>query len=903
MKHLGRGLRLGWEPQDRRARGVAAAPRTACFALLLLATCAWSDAAQDPYAALRAGQYGEAIAGLKLLTADSDDVRAHRTLVDALMEVGRYEEAEGAARVAMGRAAVGARLANALGEALYARGRIEEAGQAFRRAIDANTDDAASARLNLAVLQFRRGQVAEAMRGFDAFIDLYNNNDRLSAADLTAIGTAVRYVGRQDPQLFHDAVKAYGEALTEAASGSERPRIVFEPRLLMGELFLEKYNSSEAQSLFREVLEENPSHPRALLGMAAAKYFDGSTEPLDLVKKSLEVNPNSVDAHVLLAILLLDLEDYDGARAEVSKALATNPSSLEALAALAGVHYLEGDTRAYEQVRGRALALNSVYADFYNHIAELAVRHRKYRSAVTLAQQAIALDPASWWAYGILGLNQLRSGALDEAKQNLDQAFKGDPYNVWIKNTLDLMDTFGQYRTVSTDRFAFMLHGDEAELLAPYAGTLAEEAYSKLSRRYRYSPQTLVRVEVYPSHADFSVRTVGLAGLGALGVSFGNLLAMDSPRARDRGQFNWGSTLWHEIAHAVTLGATDHRIPRWLTEGLSVLEERRARPGWGDDVSLEFLIAYKRGDVLPVSELNNGFVRPKYPAQVAFSYYQASLVAEMIERDQGFDTILRMLQAYKNGRTDPQVFREVLKLEPQALDQRFDAYLKQRFATQLASIRVPEGAAAPGEEPDRRSAISGLLDRVGGGDDFLSRIAQGKRLLEAGRLDEAKTVFEQAKAMFPEYVGGESPYRHLAAIHRQKGDLRAAAAELARVTAIDENDYDSNLALAGLLEESGDRAGATAALERAIFISPYDVSLHTKLAELYAAIGDKTKVVRERQAVVALGPVDRAGALYQLALAYYEAGDRAGARRELLKALELAPSFERAQQLLLRIRS
>src|SRR5690606_11472702 len=132
-----------------------------------------------------------------------------------------------------------------------------------------------------------------------------------------------------------------------------------------------------------------------------------------------------------------------------------------------------------------------------------------------------------------------------------------------------LLDTYPQYVTKTTPRFALFLHGREAELLELYMSELAEEAYDELSERYGARPETPVRVEVYPSHADFSVRSVGLAGLGALGVAFGNILALDSPAARDPGEFNWGSTLWHEIAHAVTLAASEHRVPRWLTEGIS----------------------------------------------------------------------------------------------------------------------------------------------------------------------------------------------------------------------------------------------------------------------------------------------------------------------------------------------
>jgi Tfp pilus assembly protein PilF len=66
-------------------------------------------------------------------------------------------------------------------------------------------------------------------------------------------------------------------------------------------------------------------------------------------------------------------------------------------------------------------------------------------------------------------------------------------------------------------------------------------------------------------------------------------------------------------------------------------------------------------------------------------------------------------------------------------------------------------------------------------------------------------------------------------------------------------------------------------------------------------VGDRAGLVRARRALVALDPVDRPEALYQLALALAEAGDAAAARREVLHALEIAPRFQRAQELLLRL--
>ena len=123
------------------------------------------------------------------------------------------------------------------------------------------------------------------------------------------------------------------------------------------------------------------------------------------------------------------------------------------------------------------------------------------------------------------------------------------------------------------------------------------------------------------------------------------MFVMDSPSARKPDKFNWGSTLWHEFTHVITLEMTDHKIPRWFSEGLSVYEERHAFPGWGDRLKLDYLEAIKAKKFLPMAELNDGFIRPKFPEQVLISYYQASLVADFVEEKQGFDAIKKMLHA------------------------------------------------------------------------------------------------------------------------------------------------------------------------------------------------------------------------------------------------------------------
>ncbi|MGI9076746.1 MAG: tetratricopeptide repeat protein [Gemmatimonadaceae bacterium] len=864
---------------------------------LFLMVCACNRPARaqgivEAESALRAGRYDAAIAEFKSLTAGADaPPAAHRGLLRALAQVGRYDEAEASGRRYIALHPQSPEVWNALGEILTLRGKITEAADAFTRAIAGHAPDSAAARLNLAILKYGRGERESALRDFGWFIDFYNNGARLTSAELTAIGTACRYLGLHDPALFKDALKAFDQAIAADSTN-------LEPRVRLGNLFLEKYNSADARTTFEAALLMNSRDPLALLGSARVRRFDGQPGADSLARQSLAVNPNLTDAHVFVATLRLEAENLDDAARSAEQALKIDSGSVAALAVLAATHHLRDSAATFAAVHRRALASDPRSAEIYVTLAELSARNRLYKSAVDFARKGVSIDSASARSYALLGINQLRTGAIAAARDNLERAFTRDPYDVWTKNTLDLLDTFKDYRETRTERFLFVVDGKESALLSLYLGDLADEAYRKLAERYDYRPATPVRLEMYRSHADFSVRTVGLAGLGALGVSFGNVLAMDSPSARETGQFNWGSTFWHELAHTFTLGVTDHRVPRWLSEGLSVLEERRARPGWGAGPSVGFLAAYKLGRLLPVSRLNEGFMTPAYPEQVIFSYYQASLVCEMIERDGGIAAIRAMLKGYRDGLTTAQVMKRVLGSEQSALDRKFDIYLRERFSQPLAAIRVSAASDSGDTRVVRRVP---MLDAMRDPGDFVAQLAAGRTLLDEGKPDEAIMYLERAKALFPEYAGPSSPYALLARIHTDKGAPRRAADELERLTGLDENAYAANVELAKLLEQLGDLRGSSAALERAIYIHPYDIDLHTRLAAKYDALGDHRLSLRERRAVVALAPVDLAEAHYQLALAYRKSGDRTNGRRSVIQALELAPNFAKAQELLLEL--
>ncbi|MCG6891367.1 MAG: tetratricopeptide repeat protein [Gammaproteobacteria bacterium] len=784
-------------------------------------------------------------------------------------------------------------LLNELGELRLETGDLDAAATRLREALELPGAGRLLAQLNLAEVHRQRGEWQQAESLWREIRQAYQTAPSLSARDLFAIASATRHLGRSDPQLFKDAVRLYDQA-------SRKDPAYLDAGIALGELLLEKYNNEEASVLFKELLTIDDKDPRALLGLARSQHFDYSSEAVATALRALSLNPNLVPTRVFMARLFIELEEYGDARREAELALEINPVSLEALALLGVIDHLERNPGQFAAIEQRVLALNPRYADFYATLAELVAQNRLYRDAEKFAQRAVQLDPQSWRGYGLLGINQLRLGQIEAGRASLERSFAGDPYNAWIKNTLQLADTFNDYVQTGQSHFSVVLHRDEHALLEPYIHDLVEQAYQQLQKRYRHQPDEPIRVELYPDHADFSVRSVGQAGVGLLGVCFGPVVAMDSPAARARGEFNWGSTLWHELAHVFHLSMSGNRVPRWFSEGLAVYEERKARPGWGGDVSPDFLLAYLDGRLLPVSQLDNGFVRPSYPDQVIHSYFQASLVFEFIEQRWGFDVIRTSLNAYRDSKDPDAVLLQQLQIDSAELDTAFDDYLQTRYATALAALRKDADANAqdaptqPSQPPNVETALP---------DKYFEQLELGQLLFDQDQLELAESFLQRAQQLFPEYAGNDSSYWFLATLYLRQENYAQAEAQLEQLIAINAEHYPALLELAKLRAKRGDNAAAAAALERAIYIYPYEIELHQELAGYQASLGNWDQVARARRALLALDPVDRAEAFYQLALAYERAGNRSSAHEQILYALEIAPNFQRAQELLLALRA
>ena len=253
-----------------------------------------------------------------------------------------------------------------------------------------------------------------------------------------------------------------------------------------------------------------------------------------------------------------------------------------------------------------------------------------------------------------------------------------------------MMDTLDKFVTVRDGDVVMRLHPDEAPVLQEYAMPLAKQALSTLSARYEFTPRGPILIEIFPKHDDFAVRTVGLPGMiGALGVCFGRVVTMDSPRARPPGEFQWEATLWHELAHVITLQMSNQRLPRWLSEGISVYEEKKARAEWGREMDLTFAGMLNRGETLKLRDLNAAFQNPK---TISLAYFQASLLVEHIV------TALRRrgpaqagARPTRRASTPTPRSRSALNTDFDQLQVGFDQSVERTFGTLRRALAVPEG--------------------------------------------------------------------------------------------------------------------------------------------------------------------------------------------------------------------
>jgi tetratricopeptide (TPR) repeat protein len=636
-------------------------------------------------------------------------------------------------------------------------------------------------------------------------------------------------------------------------------------------LLHERFNNPQAADLFHEALAKEPSNGEAYLGLAivSADGFDGKAT--EYAAKAIELDPKLVGAHELMANLALENDESEVAIAEADKALALDKDAMDAMAVHAAVELIAD--RSPDAWFAKIAAINPGYGEAYARVGHQLEMHYRYEDAVTYYRRAVKADPRLWAAHSALGIDLMRMGKEDEPLAELELSYNNGYRDAATVNSLRLLDSYKNFQTFRDATTILKLNKTEADLLQPYMQAELHTIMTTYDKKYRMKLPAPVQVEVYPDHEDFAVRTMGMPGLGALGVTFGEVVAMDSPSARKPGDFNWGATLWHEMSHVYILTATNHRVPRWFTEGLAVHEEGERSSEWSDRVTPEVLIAIREKKLLPLTELDRGFVYPDYPSQVVVSYFQGGSICDFVKAKWGEEKLLEMVHSYAKSQTTAQVVQQDIGVAPEEFDKQYFAWIDKRYGAEAAHF-----------------------------DEWREKL---KALAAASQHKQYDTVLAQGPAvlaMYPEYVGDANVYELMADADKAKGDSKAEAAALTAYEHEGGQDPSVLKRLATLEEGAGRQAEAAATLARLNYIYPVkDEELHRRLGDLLYGQKQYDGAIREYVAVVASSPLDKAGAEFHLAQAYLAAGQKDKAQESVLAALEVAPGYRPAQKMLLEL--
>ncbi|HXT39379.1 MAG TPA: tetratricopeptide repeat protein [Candidatus Angelobacter sp.] len=799
------------------------------------------------------GNYSECIRVAEEAAPKERDEEWQILLMESLLATGRYPEAEAALTNALPRYRSEIRLRLVGCDVFNANGKPDEA----RRLLDEINDRGGSSRW------------------------MYRD-----PANLVALGKAALLLGAE-PKLvlenFFDQAKKADPNLRDAYLAS-------------GDLALDKEDYALAAKIFGEALKKFPDDPDMHFGLAMA--YAPSARPLML--KSLEAtlsrNEHHVPAMLLLADHAIDAEDYDTAGETLDRALAVNPWQPDAWAYRAVLAHLRHDTNGESEARAKAMKFWPTNPRVDHLIGKKLSQKYRFAEGSACQRRALKYDAGYLPAKIQLAQDLLRLGQEEEGWELADEVHQRDGYDVTAYNLVTLRETFAKFQTVTNRDFVVRMSGHEAAIYGDRVRDLLQRAKDRLSDKYGLELDQPTAVEIFPEQKDFAVRTFGMPdNPGFLGVCFGHVVTANSPASQTSHPANWQAVLWHEFCHVITLGLTHNKMPRWLSEGISVYEEKQANPTWGQVMSPRYREMVLGDDLTPVSKLSAAFLSPKSDLHLQFAYYESSLVVEFLVQRFGFESLKQILHDLGEDADINQAI--AAHTEPMGeFEKDFAAFARDRAQHLAPGLDFKK--FKPVNPDSSAESLADLVDKYPTNFWVLTDFA--RRLVAEKKWMEAKVPLKKLIDEYPDCADANNGYALMAAAHRGLNETNEEREVLSKLASLDADATDAFSRLMVLGEAAGDWPSVVQNAERFLAVNPLLPQPYRHLARASEELGRTGAAIQAYQKLLLLDPPDPAEVHFRLARLLRKTGDPA-AKRHVLQALEEAPRFREAHHLLLEI--
>ncbi len=798
------------------------------------------------------------------------------------------------------------------------------------------------------------GQFPQADAGYQHLVKLFNAGNVTDPRSLRWIGLgAAQYArwNRLSDQFGFLVNEFYPDLLVAEPA-------CWQAHYEAGRLYAEKYNTADAGKELKAALAKNANaaEVHVALGELTLEEFELSAAQA-ACDRALEINAEYLPAwHLKADIRLANFEPRECVGI-LTDALKLHPTSEQTLGRMAAAYVAIDGLGAADDTRfARLLAevskRNPKPGVFYESLADALDRLRRWPAAATYYQEAIRQMPQLIAPRGQLGMMFMRLGEEQQAKEVLDEAFKIDPFNVRVNNTLKVLEVLDGYETLETEHFRIKFNPATDKLVARYMGQWLEEVYPDLVRQMGFAPPEKSLFEVFSKakntdgHGWFSARMVGLPHIHPIGACAGKIVALQSP-AEGEQRFNWARVLKHEFIHVINLQQTRFNIPHWFTEAVAVLNEGYPRPQSWNDVLAAHAAANK---LFNLDTINFGFIRPHSSDEWTLAYCQAELYAEYMLERFGDDAIAKMLSAYADNLTTPEALARSFNVPARDFEEGYRAHVAKILAAlpsaakaEMSLVDVQKGLIKNPRDPlllahmaqfqlgrknypearrladaalaiEPRSALAHYVRArlhllVGENAQALERLEGA--LVRDNPQENVLALLAGLKLKSEDYTAAADLYqlgvkhephsakwlKALAAVYLKSAQNEELADVLAKLAAIDADDLPIRKKLAQMAVAKRDWPAAARWSLEGLYIQVVDVDLHRYRAEALVGLGDPRAAVDEFEAAVELDP-EQLTLRLALAETLVKANEPAKARLALEELLKLDTGHAAARQLL-----
>jgi Flp pilus assembly protein TadD len=438
-----------------------------------------------------------------------------------------------------------------------------------------------------------------------------------------------------------------------------------------------------------------------------------------------------------------------------------------------------------------------------------------------------------------------------------------------VDNAIIVLEELGEYATTETPHFVIRFDKKNDKILAAFLADVLEDTFAELSKKYGFTPQEKIIVEVFARRQIFSGRIAMLPGLpGAVqGACTGPLVALPSPRA-DGGPrlYNWAIVVRHELTHAFNLLQTTHRVPIWLTEGLAVRAENTNRMTQVLPILRDRVAA---GTAFDLDTITRAYKRFSAPQDVALAYYQGLLYVEYIAKKYGEDGIAKLLAAYHTTADTGVALKGAFNVEKTDFEDGYRKYLADvvKTGTRRAgkAMTFAELEAAHKKDPDDRDVAARLAaeyvrrDKTAEAKKLIAAIREKEkghplacvveaRILRRAKDDAgAKAVLEEAAKANPD---DSRVLIELGKLYLDLKDYDSAAATFEKGRKAAPGDADWLEVLARVYDVAKKPDLLAGILAEQLLASPDDLTLHIRLAKLYMNAGKHADAERVARAAL-----------------------------------------------------